>query len=223
PDQRSWWEQYFWRGRRPSGPMPPALTANSLPISRCGGRDTGCPREDSGITTRAHRFRKGASDGDAGALRSDPRHQCRREHRHLLHRCPALRAPESPPVGIRIVMPPILLLHSFRHLGLMFLTRGAVYPGLPPQFAYPAALGDLLAAVLALVALWAVVHERRAARALVWIFNVEGTLDLITAIVLANLFGAPVYMGPAYWIPAFWVPALLVAHYITFIVLLERV
>jgi hypothetical protein len=125
--------------------------------------------------------------------------------------------------GFRIVMPPILLLHSFRHLGLMFLTRGAVYPGLPPQFAYPAALGDLLAAVLALVALWAVVHERRAARALVWIFNVEGTLDLITAIVLANLFGAPVYMGPAYWIPAFWVPALLVTHYITFIVLLQRV
>src|SRR2546427_4565040 len=40
-------------------------------------------------------------------------------------------------------MPPILLLHSFRHLGLMFLTRGATYPGMPAQFAYPAALGDL--------------------------------------------------------------------------------
>ena len=47
------------------------------------------------------------------------------------------------------VLIPILLLHSLRHLGLMFLTRGATYPGLPPQFAYPAALGDLLSAVLA--------------------------------------------------------------------------
>src|SRR5438067_9746965 len=52
----------------------------------------------------------------------------------------------------RVVLIPILLLHSLRHLGLMFLTRGATYPGLPPQLAYPAALGDLLTAVLAFVA-----------------------------------------------------------------------
>ena len=56
-------------------------------------------------------------------------------------------------------------------------------------------------------------------RILVWAFNLEGTLDLMTAIVLATVYGAPVYMGPAYWIPAFWVPALLVTHYITFLVL----
>ena len=122
--------------------------------------------------------------------------------------------------GFRSVMPPILLLHSFRHLGLMFLTRGATYPGMPAQFAYPAALGDLFAAVLASASLVAVVRNHRAGRILVWVFNVEGTLDLITAIVLATVYGAPVYMGPAYWIPAFWVPALLVTHYITFSVLL---
>jgi hypothetical protein len=45
---------------------------------------------------------------------------------------------------------PILLLHAFRHLGLMFLNPGATYAGIPPQFAYPAAFGDLLAALLAL-------------------------------------------------------------------------
>ena len=52
-----------------------------------------------------------------------------------------------------------------------------------------------------------------------WIFNVEGTLDLIAAIALETIYGAAASMGPAYWIPAFWVPALLVTHYITFIVL----
>ncbi len=36
------------------------------------------------------------------------------------------------------VLLPILLLHSFRHLGLMFLAPGATYAGIPPQFAYPA-------------------------------------------------------------------------------------
>ena len=33
------------------------------------------------------------------------------------------------------ILIPILLLHSFRHLGLMFLAPGAVYEGMPPQFA----------------------------------------------------------------------------------------
>jgi chlorite dismutase len=63
----------------------------------------------------------------------------------------------------------------------------------------------------------------------VWVFNVEGTLDLFNATTLATLrvqeysylaiYRAQPYMGPAYWIPAFWVPALLVTHYITFVFL----
>jgi hypothetical protein len=35
------------------------------------------------------------------------------------------------------VLVPIFLLHSFRHLGLMFLTPGATCAGIPSQFAYP--------------------------------------------------------------------------------------
>jgi hypothetical protein len=122
----------------------------------------------------------------------------------------------------RTVLLPILLLHSLRHLGLMFLAPGATYPGLASEFAYPAAYGDLLAAVLALVALWAVVKKSKGARFLVWAFALEGTIDLINAIVLAQLHGAAVFMGAAYWIPAFWVPALLVTHYITFVVLIKH-
>jgi hypothetical protein len=37
------------------------------------------------------------------------------------------------------VLLPILLLHSFRHLGLMFLAPGSTYASIPPRFAYPAA------------------------------------------------------------------------------------
>ena len=127
--------------------------------------------------------------------------------------------PKLPELRPQAVLLPILLLHSFRHLGLMFLAPGAIYAGMPPPFAYPAAFGDLLAASLAVVAIAAVVRQARGSRLLVWIFNVEGTVDLIAAIILATIYGASAYMGPAYWIPAFWVPALLVTHYITFIVL----
>jgi hypothetical protein len=127
--------------------------------------------------------------------------------------------PKLPELKPQTVLLPILLLHAFRHLGLMFLTSGATYAGIPPQFAYPAAFGDLLAALLAVAAILALVRDVRGGRLLVWIFNVEGTVDLIAAIALAGIYGASAYMGPAYWIPAFWVPALLVTHYITFVVL----
>lgn len=123
---------------------------------------------------------------------------------------------------LQTILLPILLLHSFRHLGLMFLAAGATYPGIPLQFAYPAAFGDLIAAILAMVAIPAVVKNVKRSRILLWIFSVEGTLDLVIAIVLAIVYNASAYMGPAYWIPAFWVPALLVTHYLTFVILLRK-
>ncbi len=120
----------------------------------------------------------------------------------------------------RAILIPILILHSLRHLGLMFLAKGATYPGMPSQFAYPAAIGDLVAAVLAFAAIFAVAGNREGSLFLVWLFNIVGTLDLVLAITLATIYGAPAFMGAAYWIPAFWVPALLVSHYVVFAVLL---
>lgn len=127
--------------------------------------------------------------------------------------------PKIQEIKPEIILLPILLLHSLRHLGLMFLTQGATYPGMPPQFAYPAAIGDLITAILAFTAIPAVLKHRPFAHSLLWVFNIFGTFDLILAITLATIYKAPLFMGAAYWIPAFWVPALLVTHYITFIVL----
>ena len=119
----------------------------------------------------------------------------------------------------RQILIPVLLLHSTRHLGMMFLARGATYPGLSPEFAYPAAFGDLVAAILAFIAIPLVLRGSRAAKPAVWVFNVFGTIDLLVAIATATIYNAPVEMGPAYWIPAFWVPLLLVTHYVTFVLL----
>jgi len=129
--------------------------------------------------------------------------------------------PRMPQLSSPAILVPILLLHGLRHLGLMFLSEGATYRGIPSDFTVPAAFGDLAAAVLALLALAALVRGSRLARPLVWIFNLEGTLDLFHAIYLATVHRAFPYMGPAYWIPAFWVPALLVTHYLVFLVLLR--
>src|SRR6266516_3183876 len=72
--------------------------------------------------------------------------------------------PLVPRIRSQQILVPILLLHSTRHLGLMFLTRGATFPGMPPQFAYPAAFGDLITAVLAFAAIPLVLRGARLAK-----------------------------------------------------------
>src|SRR5438445_13230733 len=69
---------------------------------------------------------------------------------------------------------PLLLLHGFRFIGLAFLVPGVVLPTLPDAFARPAAYGDLIAAVLALLALSAGLRGRLGI-GLVWVFNLWGS------------------------------------------------
>jgi len=79
---------------------------------------------------------------------------------------------------------------------MMFLTRGATYPGLAAEFAYPAAFGDLFTATIALVTIPILLRGSTLARPAVWFFNLVGTIDLLLAIVLATIHNAPVAMGP---------------------------
>src|SRR5215471_15946715 len=64
---------------------------------------------------------------------------------------------------------PLLILHSFRFIGLAFLVPGVVSPDLPPTFAYSAAYGDISAAMLALLAL--ITLPSAAGVGIAWIFN----------------------------------------------------
>jgi hypothetical protein len=48
---------------------------------------------------------------------------------------------------------PLLILHSFRFIGLAFLVPGVVSPDLPSAFARSAAYGDVIAAILAVLTL----------------------------------------------------------------------
>lgn len=119
------------------------------------------------------------------------------------------------------VLVPLLLLHTLRHLGLMFLMPGAIQPGMPIVFALPAAAGDFISAALALLTLVLIQRRSKFAVPLAWIFTVVGTLDFAMAITLTRITGSAQFLGAAYWIPSFWVPMLLVAHWIIFVVLLR--
>src|SRR5262245_14367621 len=116
---------------------------------------------------------------------------------------------------------PLLILHSFRFVSLAFLVPGVVSPDLPAAFAQSAAYGDMVAAVLALIALAAL--NSRAGLPLVWVFNIWGTADLLFAFYQGNQSGfLPGQLGATFFIPTFVVPLLLVTHGLVFRILLQR-
>jgi hypothetical protein len=124
---------------------------------------------------------------------------------------------------LRDALRPILLLHSFRFVGLAFLMPGVVSPELPISFARPAAFGDLATAIVALLA-YATLQSGLGIP-LVWAFNILGTADLLYAFYEADRVGvgfAPGLQGAAYFIPTLVVPLLLITHGLVFWLLLRR-
>jgi len=115
--------------------------------------------------------------------------------------------------------------HLFRFLGLSFLVPGVVSAALPHGFGREAALGDLIAALLAIVATIALATDLPWAAAMVWVFNLWGTADLINAMIQGpiQLAGAgPGALGAAYFIPTLLVPGLLTSHVLIFRLLTKR-
>ena len=111
----------------------------------------------------------------------------------------------------------LVLCHAFRYVGLGFLVPGVVASDLPPAFARPAAYGDLVAAVLAVLAAVTLRAGFRSALWLVWLFNVVGTIDFLYAFFqgYTNAIG-PGQLGSMYFVPTLAVPALMVTHVMIF-------
>ncbi len=116
---------------------------------------------------------------------------------------------------------PLLILHSFRFIGLAFLVPGVVSPDLPPAFAHSAAYGDIIAATLALLSL--LLLPRGAGVVTAWLFNIWGSADLLNAFYQANHAGLLAgQLGAAYFIPTLVVPLLLITHGLAFRLLLQH-
>ena len=116
---------------------------------------------------------------------------------------------------------PILILHSFRFLGLAFLVPGVVSPDLPSAFAQSAAYGDIAAAILAMLSLASL--PRGAGVVIAWIFNLWGSADLLNAFYQANDAGLMAgQLGATYFIPTLIVPLLLITHALAFRILLQH-
>lgn len=116
---------------------------------------------------------------------------------------------------------PLLILHSFRFIGLAFLVPGVVSPDLPSAFAHSAAYGDIIAEILALLALISL--PGGAGVLITWIFNLWGAADILNAFYQANHAGLLAgQLGAAFFLPTLVVPLLLITHGLAFRILLQR-
>jgi len=118
--------------------------------------------------------------------------------------------PSLATLPVRRALMPLLFVHATRYMGLVFLVPTVVPPGVPDAFAKPAAYGDLLTGLLAIVALLALRNDWPGALPLAWLVNIVGVIDLLNA--LFEGLRHSVSLGAAYYIPTVAVPALLITH-----------
>ena len=129
---------------------------------------------------------------------------------------PALRTLDSRIALLWLIAPHMF----FRFIGLSFLVPGVVSESLPKEWAAPAAYGDLIAGILAIVATVALAERAGWAEVVVWGFNVVGAADLLFAFFkAARVRLKPESLGASYFIVTAIVPSLLVSHALVFIVL----
>ena len=116
---------------------------------------------------------------------------------------------------------PLLILHSFRFIGLAVLVPGVVSPDLPATFAQFTAYGDMIAAILALLSL--LLLPSAAGNAVAWIFNVFGLADLLNVFYQGAHSGFLAgQLGAAFFLPTLVVPLLMITHGVGFRILLQR-
>lgn len=130
-----------------------------------------------------------------------------------LYLWPRLRTIEKRNALLLLIAPHLF----FRFIGLSFLVPGVVSQPLPAAFAVPAAYGDLIAGILAIIATVALWTRASSGVPLAWLFNVWGAADLLFAIYQGQRLGiSPGAFGATFYIPTAIVPPLLVTHFLIF-------
>lgn len=130
---------------------------------------------------------------------------------------PLLHMLDSRTALLWLVMPHLFL----RFIGLSFLVPGVVAASLSKRWAVPAAYGDFIAGILAIVATIGLAERAGWAEFAVWVFNIVGAGDLLFAFFMgARVRLEPGSLGASYFIVTAIVPLLLASHALIFVVLL---
>ena len=113
--------------------------------------------------------------------------------------------------------------HAFRYVPLGLLAPGQVARELPSLVLRTIAIGDLVSAVLALVALASLQAHAKAALGWVWLFSVVSVLDIGTALVVG--LGNHVYryaLGVSWYVLTLYVPLVCLSQAMLLVRLLQK-
>ncbi len=128
---------------------------------------------------------------------------------------------QSRTTALKVLIP----VHFFRYIGTAFLVTGVVAHKLPTGFSGPAAIGDLIAVALAYIAFGSLQWSRsaRVQNFFSWVFNLEGTVDLLTGFALGPILVKNLGdFGATWYLLTVVVPLLYVSHFYIFKVLLSH-
>jgi hypothetical protein len=127
-------------------------------------------------------------------------------------------APRLSRLPREVALVPLVWIHAFRIVGGTILAPGAVDAAVPSDFRTMIGYGDMLTAVVALLALIALRRRTPVAIALVWLGLTVGLLDTVNAIVQSMRYSVFTYgLGVNWVIVTMYVPALLVSSVLIFI------
>jgi len=99
--------------------------------------------------------------------------------------------PRVSKLPIQEALLPFVFLNTFRYLGLSFMAKKQFYDGFPTDFLTTVGIWDFTTAVLAIITTVALKTKWKFAIPLVWIFNIVGFADLVTA--FPQFFGLELY------------------------------
>jgi len=116
----------------------------------------------------------------------------------------------------------LLLVHMFRFIGMSMFIPHVVGEQMPQEFVIPAVWGDFAAAVLALAGYSLLSRDSTLALPLVWVFNIEGFVDLLFATYQALSLHIAAHAGMMFVVFTAYAPLLIVIHITIFRLLLIK-
>jgi hypothetical protein len=127
-------------------------------------------------------------------------------------------APRLSRLPREVALVPLVWIHAFRIIGGTILAPGATDASVPSDFRTMIGYGDMITALVALLALVALRRGLPGAIALVWLGLTVGLLDTVNAIIQSMRYSVFTHgLGVNWVIVTMYVPALLVSSVLIFI------
>ncbi len=121
--------------------------------------------------------------------------------------------PKVSKLPIHEALIPFVFVQAIRYLGMMFMVDNQIYDAFPTNLAHTIGLWDYSVSILALITTYALKISWKYAIPLVWVFNIWGFVDLLTALPQVSALEFYNYdIGGIWWMSVIVGPITIVSH-----------